>query len=195
MPLHVLLVDDNTDDCAVLCLLLRASIPRFQPLEVRVAHTWQAAKIRIVMDALDVLVLSHRVSDASAFQMLTALRGLPHPPVVVLTPQDDLDGAVGLLRAGAHEYVMKHTDEWDVELRIAIQRLVRRTRVQQRLDDANGSLADYAAMLATVMARQRAPWAGAVFHPGIARVTTTGAGRLGMASRPAAMERTCGAAE
>jgi DNA-binding response OmpR family regulator len=195
MPLHVLLVDDNADDCAVLCLLLRASIPRFQPLEVRVARTWQAAKIRIVMDALDVLVLDHRVSDASAFRMLMTLRGLPHPPVVVLTPQDELNGAVGLLRAGAHEYVMKHTNEWDVELRIAIERVVRRSRLQQPLEDATGTLRDYAANLATVMAHQRAPWAGDAFQSGIARVTTTGRGRLGIASRPAATGQTCSAAE
>ncbi len=176
MPLHVLLVDDNADDCAVLCLLLRASIPRFQPLEVRVVPTWKAAKIRIVMEVLDVLVLNHRVSDASAFRMLTALRGLPHPPVVVLTPKNEVNGTVDLLRAGAHEYVIKHTNEWDVELRVAIERVVTRAKLQQRIEDANGSLEDYAAILATVMARQRAPWAREAFPPGM-RVSTTEIGR------------------
>jgi DNA-binding response OmpR family regulator len=189
MSLHVLLVDDNADDCAVTCLFLRASIARFRPLDVRVVRTWKAAKIRIVMDALDVLVLNHRVPDATAFQMLAALRGLPHPPVVVLTPQGELDRNVALLRAGAHECVMKHTNEWDMELRLAIERFAALAQWQRDLNDASGGLEDYAAILASVVTRQRAPWARNAFGSGVPNASKMRADLVAMARRSVSRDR------
>ena len=163
MPLRVLLLENDADDCAVVCVFLRASSPRFNDLDVQVVHTWRAARVKIVLHPWDVIVMNHCLTDAAATSMLEALRDLPHAPVVVLTPLGSLDTGVRLLRAGADEAVMKHLEDWDVELRMAIERLAACAGVQRSLEDAKAGLRDYAAALAGSLTRQRAPWATRVF--------------------------------
>jgi DNA-binding NtrC family response regulator len=149
MPIRVLLVENDAEDCAVVCVFLRASTPRFEDLDVHVAHTWRAARVKIVLHRWDVIVINHRVSDATALQMLEALADLPHAPVVVLTPPGKIETPIGLVRVGANEVVIKHRDDWDVELRIAIERIAVATTVQRALEDARTRLHEDASAVAS----------------------------------------------
>jgi hypothetical protein len=75
MPIHALLVADDFETLAAAAAHFQSPRSRFQPVTLTVAHTWQAARVRIVLEAFDVIIVGHRVSDASALEMLTALQG------------------------------------------------------------------------------------------------------------------------
>lgn len=123
------------------------------------ATSWQAAKVRIVLDAFDVIVLRDRVRDASALEMLRALRGLPHAPVIESTPDGDLETAVRLLHAGAADCVMRHLADWSVELRRAIQRLTTSARHSGTTADRFGGGNEDAAVLAALLLQNtRGQW-------------------------------------
>lgn len=148
MPIRALLVDDDFATLAV-------AASRFQPVALTVVHTWQAARVRIVLEAFDVIILGHRVSDANAVEMLTALQGLPHAPVIVLTPDGDLDLAMRLLRTGASDCVMRHLSAWEVEAHLAIERVIASARRSGPLADRNGGLNEYASVLAALLLRRQ----------------------------------------
>src|SRR5215203_3342546 len=112
MPIRALLVDDDSATLAAAASRFQSPRSRFQPVALTVTHTWQAARVRIVLEAFDVIILGHRVCDANAVEMLTAMHGLPHAPVIVLTPDGDLDLAMRLLRTGASDCVMRHLADW-----------------------------------------------------------------------------------
>ncbi len=162
MALHVLLVDDDPDSIAAVTARLAPARPRFQPVELTVACTWSAARVRLVCDAFDAIVLRSRVADADAATMLAALAGLPHAPVVVLAPDADLDAALRVLRAGAADCVMQSVADWGVELHVALERLAAPAR--QRGDDAEaqGGLNEYAAVLAALLLRRQTPYGTAM---------------------------------
>ena len=92
------------------------------------AHTASATAPEVVLYGSDVTIHGQwtRVSDASAVEMLTALQGLPHAPVIVLTPDGDLDLAMRLLRTGASDCVMRHLSDWEVEAHLAVERVTAR---------------------------------------------------------------------
>lgn len=152
MSIHVLLVDDSPDAAHG----LRERLGHFQPLAVTVASSWQAARVRLVVDAFDVIVLRDRVRDASAGEMLDALRGLPHAPVVVSTPSRDLPTALHLRRAGADDCVMRNGAAWTTELRAAIERLTAVARRLGRTVERSGGVHDYADVLAALLLRPQA---------------------------------------
>jgi len=152
MSIHVLLVDDSTDTPSV----LQQRLEHFQPLAVTVACSWQAARVRLVVDAFDVIVLRDCVRDASAADMLDALRGLPHAPVVVSTPSRDLTTALRLRRAGADDCVMRNGTGWTSELRVAIERLTASARRLGRTVERSGGVHDYADVLAALLLRPQA---------------------------------------
>lgn len=167
MPIHALLVDDDFETLAAAASRFQSTRARFQPVTLTVAHTWQAARVRIVLEAFDVILVGHRVSDASALEMLTALQGLPHAPVIVLTPDADLDLAMRLLRAGAGDCVMRHLSNWEVEVHLALERLTASARRLGTLAERTGGLNEYASVLAALLLRRqtRATTAPAWPHP------------------------------
>jgi DNA-binding response OmpR family regulator len=157
MPIHVLLVDDSPDTVHA----LRERLDHCQPLAVTVASSWQAARVRLVVDAFDVIVLRERVRDASADEMLTALRGLPHAPVVVATPAREVATALRLRRAGADDCVMRNGTGWTSELRGAIERLTASARRLGTTVERSGGVHDYADVLAALLLRPQAVAAAA----------------------------------
>jgi len=152
MSIHVLLVDDSPEATHG----LRERLGHFQPLAVTVASSWQAARVRLVVDAFDVIVLRDRVRDASATEMLDALRGLPHAPVVVTTPSRDLTTALRLRRTGADDCVMRNGTGWTSELRAAIERLTAAARRLGKSVERSGGVHDYADVLAALLLRPQA---------------------------------------
>lgn len=152
MPIHVLLVDDSSDAPHH----LRQSLDHLRPLAVTVASSWQAARVRLVVDAFDVIVLRDLVRDASAGEMLNALRGLPHAPVIVTTPARDLAKALHLRRAGADDCVMRNGAAWTTELRLAVERLTASARRLGRTVEHSGGVHDYADVLAALLLRPQA---------------------------------------
>jgi len=155
MPIRALLVDDDFATLAAAAARFQSPRSRFQPVALTVAQTWQAARVRIMLEAFDVILLGHRVSDATAVEMLTALQGLPHAPVIVLTPDGDLDLAMRLLRTGASDCVMRHLSDWEVEAHLAVERVTASARRRGTLADRNGGLTEYASILAALLLRRQ----------------------------------------
>lgn len=152
MSIHVLLVDDSPDAAYG----LRERLGHFRPLAVTVASSWQAARVRLVVDAYDVIVLRDRVRDADAGEMLHALRGLPHAPVIVTTPARDLAGALHFRRAGADDCVMRNGAAWTAELRLAVERVTASAHRLGRTVERSGGAHDYADVLAALLLRPQA---------------------------------------
>lgn len=152
MSIHVLLVDDSPEALHG----LSQRLGHRAPLTVTVASSWQAARVRLVVDAYDVIVLRDRVRDASAAEMLDALRGLPHAPVVVTTPSRDVTSALRMRRAGADDCVMRDGNDWINELRLTIERLTASARRLGKGVERSGGVHDYADVLAALLLRPRA---------------------------------------
>lgn len=157
MSIHVLLVDDSPDAARS----LRERLGHLRPLTVTVASSWQAARVRLVVDAYDVIVVRDHIRDASAGEMLDALRGLPHAPVIVTTPGRDYTTALRLRRAGADDCVMRDDSTWTTELRLAIERLTAAARRLGRTVERSGGVHDYADVLAALLLRPQTSAAAA----------------------------------
>ena len=152
MSIHVLLVDDSPDAPHG----LQQRLAHLQPLAVTIATSWQAARVRLVVDAFDVIVLRDRVRDAGAAEMLDALRGLPHAPLVVSIPSRDVATALRLRRAGADDCVMRDGAAWTSELRLAIERVTASARRLGMTVARSGGVHDYADVLAALLLRPHA---------------------------------------
>lgn len=74
--------------------------------------------------AFDIVVLDRMLPAMDGMQVLLALRGRPHPPVLVLSAVDQASDRVEALRAGALDYVGKPFDF--PELMVRMELLVRR---------------------------------------------------------------------
>ncbi len=107
---HILLIEDNADDCADLRqMLLRGGSRRYRFSEAQLG----AAGVRQVLEALDgpvdCVLLDYVLPDMDAPEVLAALcqgTDMPPCPVVVITGREGEDG-LKLLAAGAQDYIGK----------------------------------------------------------------------------------------
>ena len=139
---HILLIEDNPEDCADLRqMLLRGGSRRYAFSEARLG----AEGVRKVLDPqappVDCVLLDYDLPDMNAYEVLAALcreSGMPPCPVVVVTGAAVEEG-VHLLGAGAQDYIGKRWTSPDSLTRAvenAIERfalLTERRRAQEIL--------------------------------------------------------------
>ena len=109
-PLHILLIEDNAEDCADMRqMLLRGGNRRYRFSEAQLGDTG----VRMVLDAeggaVDCVLLDYGLPDMDAPQVLAALcmgRDLPPCPVVVITGTAVEEGQ-RLLSCGAQDFIGK----------------------------------------------------------------------------------------
>jgi signal transduction histidine kinase/DNA-binding NarL/FixJ family response regulator len=109
-PWHILLIEDNPEDCADLRqMLLRGGSRRYRFSEARLG----AEGVQLVLDPqtgpVDCVLLDYDLPDMNAHGVLAALRqetGMPPCPVVVVTGMAIEEGG-HLLGAGAQDYIGK----------------------------------------------------------------------------------------
>jgi diguanylate cyclase (GGDEF)-like protein/PAS domain S-box-containing protein len=105
-PLRVLLVEDTPDDAV---LLMRALAKGgFAPEHVRV-DTADAMREALAAGAWDIVISDYSLPEFSAFQALEmAKRRDPDLPFIIVSGNIGEDVAVGAMRAGAQDYLLKH---------------------------------------------------------------------------------------
>ncbi len=105
-PLRVLLVEDTPDDAL---LLMRALAKGgFAPEHVRV-DTAAAMREALAAGAWDIVISDYSLPEFSAFQALEMTkRHDPDLPFVIVSGNIGEDVAVGAMRAGAQDYLLKH---------------------------------------------------------------------------------------
>jgi DNA-binding response OmpR family regulator len=100
---HVILIDDDV----ALTRLLRKELERHR-FKVSIAASGAAGLTRVAEGGIDVVVLDHHLPDQDGLHVLAAIQQLPEaPPVIYLTASAEASVAVGALRAGAADYVVK----------------------------------------------------------------------------------------
>lgn len=104
-PLRVLIVDESIEDAeTVLRLLRRAS---YDPVSERV-QTAAAMKAVLERETWDLVVSDHSMSQLDAATALNLLRqGGRDIPFIVVSGHRGEDAAVALMKAGAHDYILK----------------------------------------------------------------------------------------
>lgn len=109
-PLHILLIEDNAEDCADMRqMLLQTGRHRYTFSEASLG----AAGVRLVFEPehgpVDCVLLDYGLPDMNALEVLAALRqgsDMPPCPVVVITGAL-IDEGQRLLAAGAQDYIGK----------------------------------------------------------------------------------------
>jgi signal transduction histidine kinase len=101
----ILLIEDNSDDCARITRMLRAGKRRYQLTE---CHTGEEALalLRSGDRAFDCVLLDYHLPDMDGRAFMRELSGTP-VPVSVLTGNDDDEAAARMLEAGAEDYLLK----------------------------------------------------------------------------------------
>jgi diguanylate cyclase (GGDEF)-like protein/PAS domain S-box-containing protein len=105
-PLRVLLVEDTPDDAV---LLMRALVKGgFAPEHVRV-DTADAMRGALAAGGWDIVISDYSLPEFSAFQALEMTkRHNPDLPFIIVSGNIGEDVAVGAMRAGAQDYLLKH---------------------------------------------------------------------------------------
>jgi diguanylate cyclase (GGDEF)-like protein/PAS domain S-box-containing protein len=150
-PLRLLVVEDTPDDALLLVRALRKS--GFAPEHVRV-DTAAALRQALESGQWDIVVSDYSMPEFSAFQALEITRRHDAElPFIIVSGNIGEDVAVGAMRAGAQDYLLKHnlarlgpvvTRELD---EAAVRRAHREaedrlTSQQERMNDILGSLGD-----------------------------------------------------
>jgi signal transduction histidine kinase len=109
-PWHILLMEDNAEDCADMRqMLLRGGSRRYRFSEAGVGAEGVRKVLAMEHGPVDCLLLDYRLPDMDALEVLAALRNgaeMPPCPVVVITGAAIEEGQP-LLSAGAQDFIGK----------------------------------------------------------------------------------------
>jgi signal transduction histidine kinase len=131
-PWHILLMEDNAEDCADMRqMLLRAGKRRYRFSEARTGADGVSQVLALEHGPVDCLLLDYGLPDMDALEVLAALRNgadLPPCPVVVITGAAVEEGQP-LLNAGAQDFIGKRWTSAD-SLTRAVENAVDRYALQ-----------------------------------------------------------------
>jgi signal transduction histidine kinase len=145
-PVRILIVDDDRFDRELATVALHEAGIDGCPPVITCADGWTEAKRLLEREPFDLMLLDYNLPGVTGLEILRELAAGPHPPVAMLTGQDDLATAIETIRAGAYDYVPKRTD-WGATLACAVERILARVRLERQLADARRRLAAYAGEL------------------------------------------------
>jgi signal transduction histidine kinase len=155
MSIRILVVDDNPYDRELTVRALRKLTSPPGPVEVVEASDWREAEPHVGAVDVDLMLLDYHLPAMNGLEILAELRGRVHPPVIMMTGQDDVAIAVETLRAGAFDYVTKG-DKWGDGLRLAVERVWERLRLERELAASRAQLEAYALELEEKVATRTA---------------------------------------
>jgi signal transduction histidine kinase len=140
-PWHILLMEDNAEDCAAMRqMLLRGGSRRYRFSEAVLGAEGVRKVLALEDGPVDCLLLDYGLPDMDAQEVLAALcngSDMPPCPVVVITGADIEEGQL-LLSAGAQDFIGKHWTNAD-SLTRAVENAVDRHALQierRRAEDA-----------------------------------------------------------
>jgi len=155
MGIRALLIDDNPFDRELACRALRGLPVPPGPVELACAGDWAEALPHLEAGGFDLMLLDYHLPGLMGLDILRELQGQAHPPVIMMTGQDDIATAVETLRAGAADYVPK-TADWGPALCLAVERVLERARLERELAESRAQLAAHAAELEETVTRRTA---------------------------------------
>jgi PAS domain S-box-containing protein len=145
---HILVVDDDADTRANLCDILA-----MDGYEVETAGSATEALVRLRASSFPVILLDRRLPDATAEDILPALRkAAPDAAVLIVTGYGDLKGAIEALRLGIADYILKPIDPQ--ALRHSLSQIMDRQRLKaakERSEAAFGALVEAAPCLIVIL--------------------------------------------
>ncbi len=136
-PVHILIVEDNAADFA----LIKALLARVQTVEFRLDHaqTLSAGVDVLQRGSTDAVLLDLSLPDSRGTGGCVQFRRrFPAVPIVVLTGIDDEDLAIEALRRGAQDYLVKGRIDSNAlgrSIRYAIQRQRMEVELQRAHDE------------------------------------------------------------
>jgi PAS domain S-box-containing protein len=137
--IHVLMVEDNPGDVALMELMLSEAGPDRFALES--VSRLSAGLERLQAGHLDVVLLDLTLPDAHGLDTLLKVReAAPGIPIVVLTGLDDEELALAAMHGGAQDYLTKGSVDGRLLVR-SIRYAVERTRTERDLAEQRGRLA------------------------------------------------------
>jgi two-component system nitrogen regulation response regulator GlnG len=118
---RILIVDDDKSICVILSDLMKK-----EGLETMVAYDGEKALKMLRSDAPDLLLVDMMLPGMDGMEILRKARELdPELPVVFITAHADSRGAVKAIKEGAHDYLSKPFDNYEV-IRVAHRALAER---------------------------------------------------------------------
>jgi len=145
LAVRILLIDDSAVDRELARRALEQLPVPPGPVELVGVGDWPEAARHLGAGAFDLLVLDFNLPDVTGLDILRELATRPHPPVIMMTGQDDVATAVETLRAGAYDYVVKYAA--GPNLCLTVERVLERVRLERELAESRTRLAAYAAEL------------------------------------------------
>ncbi|HEY3569649.1 MAG TPA: ATP-binding protein [Thermoanaerobaculia bacterium] len=131
--LHLLLLDDDPDDRALVRLVLARELPEADVEEVTDAPAFARACGR---RSFDVVILERRLRWAEGLDLLALLREeWPQVPVIVLTGPGGEETALRAMRLGAADYLVKNPAGF-LRLPLAVRTALEPSRAQDPADAA-----------------------------------------------------------
>ena len=155
MGIRILLIDDNPFDRELVRRGLRGLPTPPGPVELVGAGEWGEALPHLEAGGLDLLLLDYHLPGLTGLDVLRELRGRVHPPIIMMTGQDDIATAVETLRAGASDYVPKSADSGP-SLCLAVERVLERVRLEREMAESRARQAVYAVELEQKVAARTA---------------------------------------
>jgi hypothetical protein len=145
MALRILVVDDSIYDRELTERALRKLAAPYGPPDTLGVGDWREAE-RHIDAGFDLMLLDFHLPATNGLEVLGKLRERVHPPVIMMTGQNDVATAVETLRAGASDYVSKG-DDWGPSLCLAVERVIERVRLERELAESRAQLRAYASTL------------------------------------------------
>lgn len=133
MTLRVLLIEDDPLDRELAARALHRLPHPPGPAELVAVESWSEARRHLATSEFDVLLLDFNLPETNGLSVLKELAAGPHPPVIMMTGQENLEIAVETLRSGAYDYVQKTAADIGPALRLAVTRVVDRVRLEHDL--------------------------------------------------------------
>jgi class 3 adenylate cyclase len=102
---NVLVIDDNQENCGLLCRWLR-----HEGHTVTAAENGLRALELVRMQPFDLILLDVIMPELNGFQVLERLKAdevLRHLPVIMVSALDEIDGVVRCIKCGAEDYLTK----------------------------------------------------------------------------------------
>jgi two-component system response regulator CpxR len=137
--MHILLVDDDTELCALLTEFLRR-----EGFTVECAHEGNQGLEMALKPGVDMVVLDVMLPGIDGFEILKRLRQKSKVPVMMLTARgEDIDRIVGL-ELGADDYLPKpfNPKELSARIRAVLRRYEPRPAVRASRVEINGIVLD-----------------------------------------------------
>jgi two-component system nitrogen regulation response regulator GlnG len=119
--IRIMIVDDNVELCEILANLLET-----EGFNAQVVHDGEVALGMIRSQVPDAMLLDMKMPDMDGLEVLRRVKEIdPDLPVVMITAYAEIQGAVEAIKAGAHDYLAKPFDNYEV-VRVVYRSLAER---------------------------------------------------------------------